>query len=89
MATTQQTIRDWIDRPNYSSYYAQFKDATHMLVVCDTFDWEDYPVFVMPDHDVKTEYNKYNGPNMQKVMEVYNLKMDIETQLNQHRVMNF
>lgn len=82
MATTQQDIRRW------------FKDgkkmgATHMIVVCDTWDWEDYPAYVMSTDDVRKKYAELNGPNMQKVMEVYSLKRDMESQLSECRCFHF
>jgi len=49
------------------------KGATHVIVVCDTFDWEDYPVYVMPGEDLQKKTAEYSGPNMQKVMEVIDL----------------
>lgn len=60
-----------------------------MVVVCDTFEYDDYPVYVKQDENVREVYEKYNGPNMQKVMEVYNLKMGLEEQLAKPRVFNF
>jgi hypothetical protein len=74
MATTIKDIKEWLDRAP--------KNATHMMVVCDTFSYEDYPVFVSKTEKVKEEYAKYHGPNMQKVMEVYNLKKSLKNQLN-------
>lgn len=38
MAATKEFIRNWLQRAT--------KEDSHMLVVCDTFDYEDYPVFV-------------------------------------------
>lgn len=82
MSTTKDDIKLWIKE-------GQDKGATHMIVVCDTYDWDDYPVYVMPGQDAKSEFNTRNGSNMQKVMEVYNLSKDIDKQLNQHRAMEF
>lgn len=82
MGTTKEDIKDWIQR-------GIDQGATHMIVVCDTFDWDDYPVYVMPDEDARIKYASYNGANMQKVMEVYNLQKNIDTQLNQHRTFEF
>lgn len=82
MGTSKEEIKNWIKT-------GQDKGATHMIVVCDTYDWDDYPVYVMPNEDVQTIYKQNHGPNMQKVMEVYNLKKDIQTQLNQHRAFEF
>ena len=82
MAATKQDIRDWLA-------VAKQEGATHLLVVCDTYDHEDFPVVVRPGQDVHAVYAQNNGSNMQRVMEVYSLALDIETQLNEHRVFNF
>jgi len=82
MATTQNDIRGWFIR-------GVAKKATHLIIVCDTFDWDDYPVFVEQNQKVHEVESEYNGKNMQKVMEVYNLSMDMEEQLNQTRAFNY
>ncbi len=66
MATTKQEISGWFDK-------GKNEGSTHMLVVCDTFDYEDYPVYVTKLCNVNEVYKNYNGPNMQKVMEVYDI----------------
>ncbi|MGV8130482.1 MAG: hypothetical protein ACP5N7_00085 [Candidatus Pacearchaeota archaeon] len=63
--------------------------ATHMIVVCDTFSHDDYPVYVKPDEDVREIEKKYQYKNMQMVMEVYNLSDDKEKQMKQHRCFNY
>ena len=78
MGTTQADIRGWLK-------HAKEGGATHMLVVCDTYDHADYPVDVMPGEDVKAAFAKHDGPNMQRVMEVYALHLDLESQLKEHR----
>lgn len=83
MGTTQDDIRGWIKR-------GQDKGATHVIVACDTFDWEDYPVLVMPGQDAREIAKQYDGTNMQKLMEVYNLSQDIEQQVSGQRcAMNY
>lgn len=81
MGTTQQDIRGWIER-------GKQQNATHLIVVCDTFDHEDYPVFVSPEENIHDRISHYDGKNMQSIMEVYNLNQDIEKQLNEHRAYN-
>jgi hypothetical protein len=49
------------------------KEATHVLIVCDTYDWGDYPVYVKKDQDVRQVASENNGPNMTRLMEVYSL----------------
>lgn len=74
--TTREEISGWFDR-------GVKQGSTHLIVVCDTYDYEDYPVFASNDQDAKDQYSAHNGPNMQKVMEVYDLKMDKEAQMNE------
>lgn len=76
--TTRGEISNWFDR-------GVAEGAAFMIVACDTFDWDDYPVFVPPADDLQSSVARYNGPNMQKVMEVYDLNADKETQLNKGR----
>jgi len=81
--TTQADIREWLER-------GQGKGATHVIVMCDTFDWDDYPVFVDSNQNIRDEVARLqNGGNMQKIMEVYNLSLDIEAQINEDRSFNF
>jgi hypothetical protein len=82
MGTSTQEIRNWFNQGVRIG-------ATHMIVVCDTFDYEDYPVYVEPDKDAQELVDALDGSNMRRVMEVYNLSMDREEQLSQHRVFNF
>lgn len=76
MATTRDDIRRWWARRR--------EHTTHMIVVCDTYDYEDYPVYVAQGQDVSTELEKYTT-NMQRVMEVYSAALDFEGQLAEHR----
>lgn len=79
--TTAIEIEKWFDT-------GVAKKATHMIVACDTFDHEDYPIYVQGDADVWKQYESHNGVNMQRVMEVYDLRMDKATQMAQTRVFN-
>jgi hypothetical protein len=64
--------------------------ATHMLVVCDSFDYEDYPVYVKKGENVREVIDRVCKPdNMQRLMEVYNLSMDIKKQLKKRTNMNY
>jgi hypothetical protein len=67
-ATAMTSLKD------LAEWFQEGKDEErdYMIVVCDTFDWEDYPVYVNAE-DFWTEYAKYDGQNMQKIMEVYDL----------------
>ncbi len=80
MATTKEDISRWFDD-------GVEKGATHLIVVCDTFDYGDYPKYVMPGEDAKEKAS--NLGSMQSLMEVYNLSMDKDTQLKTHRAFNY
>lgn len=62
--------------------------ASHTIVVCDTFDYGDYPVHVPYSEDIKDAVRKYDGVNMQKIMEVYSHELPYEEQLKSRRAMN-
>jgi hypothetical protein len=59
--------------------------STHLIIACDSFDHEDYPVFVQKGGDVRGKVEAIGGASMQRVMEVYDLSMDRDTQLNESR----
>lgn len=82
MAATKQDIREWLAR-------GKKENATHVIVVCDSFDYDDYPVMVKKGQDAFAIAKEYDEKNMQRVMEVYNLSMDIEKQLNEHRAFHY
>lgn len=77
MAASMSDIRGWLKR-------ATPRD-THMIVVYDRWDYEDYPVFIHEGQDIQEEIRFRDGKNMTSVMEVYNLRMDIESQLAEKR----
>jgi len=63
--TTTDDIKRWVD-------LGKKQGATHLIVVCDTWDYRDYPVYVSKEQslsEVKAKYRK----NMQKIMEVIEL----------------
>lgn len=73
LMTTKQDIRDWLN----GSCEADF-----MIVVWDIFEFDNYPVFCTHE-DFEETHAKYDGKNMQRVMEVYDLSIDHEAQLNE------
>ena len=61
-------------------------EYSHVLICCDTFDYEDYPVYVKYGENIESVVKHYNDYNkMSKVMEVYNYNLDLEMQLNEKR----
>jgi hypothetical protein len=83
MSATRDDIKTWFDRGTAGNH-------THMIIVCDTFDYEDYPKYMNADSEgVRREVNVIDGKSMQKVMEVYDLKKGMADQLDAHRTFNY
>lgn len=78
MATTQSTITEWFE----SGIENEHK---WMLVVCDTFDYVDYPVYADSVAEFDSKYERNNGVDMQRVMEVYDLSLDLASQIKAKR----
>ena len=81
MNTTVNHIRTWLSQAT--------KEHTHMIVVCDTFDHEDYPEFVKKGEDAKEKAKKIQNWPMQRIMEVYDLALDLEKQLAETRAFHY
>ena len=85
MTATRQDIERWIKE-------AQQQKATHLVVVVDRYDHENYPVYVLPGEDVKKKCESYlRGENMQGVDEIYSFtgKYSVASQLAEHRARHF
>lgn len=74
MTATLQDIRGYVER-------GQKNGSTHVIIACDTFDHDNYPVFVSPEEKVQEKIDDINKAEMQRVDEVYNLQIPIEPQL--------
>ncbi len=81
MAATINDIKRWLAQ-------GEAKGATHVIVVCDTYDHEDYPVFVMPGENARKKGDECRG-DMQRVMECYSLALGIPEQLREHRAQHW
>ena len=77
VATSREEIRGMLK-------CARVQKAKYMPMVCDTFDYSDYPVPVMSIDGLQEAVTKYSQ-NMQKVIEIYDLSQDTERQLNEYR----
>ncbi len=82
MPISRMDIKVWFD-------IGVKEGATHMIVVCDTFDHEDYPAYVTPDDNVHDRITHFRLSPMQRIMEVYDLSMDRDGQLDEHRTSHF
>lgn len=64
--TSRETLEQWFNR-------GVERKATHMIVVCDTFSYDDYPVYVLDAGQLENAKSQYDGVNMQRIMETYDL----------------
>ena len=79
MGTSRADIEQWFDEGVARGY-------AFMLVVTDTFDYEDYPIYAKSVEDVHEKFQQYqNLEKMSKVTEVYDLRSDKGMQLNERR----
>lgn len=74
--TTQEDVKRWLNE-------AKERKAKFMIVVVDTFDYEDYPVFCLTAEECLEKSR--NPGQMQRIMEVYDLSLDLDTQVNERR----
>jgi hypothetical protein len=75
MSASKQDIKRWLK---------EGKDigATHVIIALDTFDHENYPIYVMPGKSVRDEVAFIKVGPSQSVDEVYDLSMSIAGQLD-------
>lgn len=66
MAVTAQEFEGWIKRGIEN-------DHKYMISVCDTFDYEDYPVYCDDEKGLEEMKAKYDGKEMQRINEIVNL----------------
>jgi hypothetical protein len=69
MAATRDDVNRWIATAN--AHGSKF-----ILSVCDTFDYEDYPVYCEDIKELKEEYKEHHGVNMQRVNEIIRINDD-------------
>ena len=60
-----------------------------MIVVCDTYDWSDFPVYTKGLKEFTKRYLEIVSKDMNKVMEVYDLKMSLDFQMDEHRAFHY
>lgn len=74
MGITRRDLEEWYNRG------VEDKKA-YMIVVCDTFDYEDFPVYLGAGESVNAEVSKRsNASQMSRVMEVYDLSLPFGSQ---------
>lgn len=78
MASTKEEIRNWLNT-------GLQQGNSHVLIVCDTFDYSDYPVYI--PHG--TNPRDFKVGEMQRVMECYSMDLPFEDQLKEGRSSNW
>lgn len=82
MAASRDDLRHWFDR-------GKELGATHMMVFWDTWDQEDLPGYVYENQDARTIAAERDGKEYQKLMEVYDLRLDREMQMAEYRAFHY
>ncbi len=82
LPTTQTTITRWFEN-------GIDLNATHLVVVCDLFDYEDFPVYIYEDESPEERVIYWNSQDFCKVMEVYDIQLDMNAQLNESRAWHY
>jgi len=69
MAASREDVDRWIE-------LAKEKKYKYIISVCDTFDWDDYPVLCKDKEELQKKFPEYNGTNMQRVNEIIRINED-------------
>lgn len=80
MSATRQNLEKWYSR-------GKEQKSEYLIVVCDTFSYEDYPVFSSKEN-FKEKFRNHDGFNMQKIIGVFDLSADLDEQIEQKQVFN-
>ena len=67
---------------------AKRRGATHIIVAYDTKKSNPFPVYISSNTNVQQKINSFNNNEFVRALEVYNMNMDIDTQLLQARTWN-
>jgi len=79
MVTSKEYLKDRL-------YSGKGKGYSHMVVVCDSWDYTDFVVYVKESENFDDRLKKYRGlETLYRIMEIYNYSMDLDYQLNEYR----
>lgn len=82
MGTTRETLSRWFDSG------VENGDAG-MIILCDTFEYSDYPVYVRDRQDFDEKLKEQEAKSMTRVMETYDLVADKDKQMALYRCFAF
>ena len=66
MGTSLSDLKRWFEEGKAERH-------AYLIVVCDSFDHEDYPLYADTLPQFWELYDSHDGTNMQRIMEVYDL----------------
>lgn len=69
MAATRTDVNRWIAT-------AKENGDKYIISVCDTYDWDDYPVYCKDKEELADAIPRYDGKNMQKINEIIEINGD-------------
>lgn len=75
MSTSISEIRKWVTEAP--------KGTSFVIIACDRFDHSDFPVYAGTPEKASSEIKRLNSADMTSVEEVYDLSMDLESQLSE------
>jgi hypothetical protein len=67
MAASREEVDRWIQ-------WAIAHKCEFIISVCDTFDWDDYPVYCEDKNELILVVDNYDGVNMQRINEIIQIK---------------
>ena len=78
MAVAKNRVQLWFKE-------GQSKNAHHMLIMRDTYEYEDYPVYVLKNEDTKKKIRELRENDNQVVQAIFDLSLDMDSQLEERR----
>ena len=81
---TRKTLARWFDA-------GVARGATHLFVIYDAWEMTDYPLYAKDEREARRLHRTYRSADWGadcRLMEVYDLQMDPDAQLAEHRAMH-
>ena len=69
MAASREDVDRWIVQ-------AKKDKMKYIISVCDTFDWDDYPVYCKNEKELEEKRVEYSNKSMQRINEVITIEED-------------
>lgn len=67
---------------------AKKRGSTHVIIAYDTQKKKPFPVYINSDTSVQQKIKSFNDNGFVRAIEVYNMRLNIETQISQGRTWN-